>query len=167
MQSKLETARTWDSFKDTLYDVLDAIKPKSVFEYGPGTSTSIMALSHSIETLDSVEHNETWFNKWKWELPDNVNLIYQPNMEMYPETKGRLDKYDLIFVDGREREKCLYVSRDRLHIDGVVILHDAERPSYQEMINTFRYKFFTDGGHTVVLTDSKIQSMRLEAALYD
>ncbi len=160
------TASSWDSFKDSLYKVLDAIKPKNVFEYGPGTSTSIMALHPAVELIDSVEHNITWFNKWKWELPDTVNLMYQPNMEMYPETRGRLEKYDFIFVDGREREKCLYVSRDRLNLDGIIMLHDAERPSYKEMIDTFRFKFFTDDGHTCTMTDSKIQAMRLESALY-
>lgn len=165
--SALGTAPTWDSFKYALYKVLDALKPNTVFEYGPGTSTTIMAIYPSIETIDSVEHNQAWFNKWKWDLPENVNLIYQPQMELYPETPGRLDKYDLIFVDGKEREKCLYVSRSRLNENGVVILHDAERPNYQEMINSFKFQFWQDGGHTVILTDSHITSLRLMGAFDD
>lgn len=167
MQAKLETAPTWDSFKDSLYRVLKAVNPRYIFEYGPGVSTGIMALYPSVELIDSVEHNESWFNKYRWEMPDNVNIVYQPSMELYPETPGRRDNYDLIFVDGREREKCLYVSRGRLILNGVVMLHDAERPSYKEMIDTFRFKFFTDGGHTVTLTDSSMTAMRLEGALYD
>lgn len=161
--SRQETASSWDSFKFALYKVLDAIKPKTVFEYGPGTSTSIMSVYPTVELIDSVEHNLQWYNKWKWEMPENVNLIYQPQMELYPETPGRIDKYDLIFIDGKEREKCLYVAKARLNDGGVVILHDAERPNYREMIETYKYKFWEDDGHTVILTDSSISSMRIGA----
>lgn len=167
MQGLLQTASSWDSFSDTLHRVLKAINPKTVFEYGPGISTKIIGVYPSVELVDSVEHNQAWYEKYKWEMTDNVQVMYQPNMELYPETPGRSDKYDLIFVDGRDREKCLYVARHRLNMDGVVMLHDAERPTYKEMIDTFRFKYFTDEGHTVTLTDSKITSMKLESALYD
>lgn len=161
MQILLSTASAWDSFKDALYKVLDALKPKTVFEYGPGTSTSIMAIYPSMELIDSVEHNLAWYNKYKWEMPENVQLIYQPNMELYPEVPGRREKYDLIFVDGREREKCLYVAKARLNDGGVVILHDAERQNYQEMINSYKFQFWQDMGHTVILTDSHMTALRL------
>lgn len=160
------TASSWDSFAPTLYKVLDAIKPKNVFEYGPGTSTKIIALYPSVTLVDTVEHDKAWYEKYRWEMPDNVCMTLQPNMELYPESRGRYDAYDMIFVDGREREKCLYVSRSRLNQGGVVMLHDAERSNYKEMINTFQYKFFTDDGHTVTLTDDGITAMRLESALY-
>lgn len=162
--SQQGTASSWDSFKDALYKVLEALKPKTVFEYGPGTSTSIMAIYPSIEIIDSVEHNEAWLNKWKWEMPENVLLLYQPNMEVYPETQGRLEKYDLIFVDGREREKCLYVAKHRLNKGGVVILHDAERPNYQEPMQFYSYKFLQDDGHTAILCDDSITAMRISGA---
>jgi hypothetical protein len=158
------TAPTWDSFKFALYKVLDALKPKTIFEYGPGTSTSIMAIYPSVELIDSVEHNLAWFNKWKWEMPENVNLIYQPNMELYPETPGRCEKYDLIFVDGREREKCLYVAKARLNEGGVVILHDAERPNYQEMMRSYKCMFMQDDGHTAILCENHKTAMMLSGA---
>lgn len=161
--SPQSTASSWDSFKDALYKTLEAIKPKTIFEYGPGTSTSIMAIYPSVELIDSVEHNQAWYNKYKWEMPENVNIMYQPVLEVYPEVKGRMDKYDLIFVDGREREKCLYVAKDRLNEGGVVILHDAERPNYQEMINTYKFRFWQDEGHTVCLCDNNITAMKLES----
>lgn len=161
------TASSWDSFKFALYKVLDAIKPKTVFEYGPGTSTSIMAIYPTVEIIDSVEHNLQWYNKWKWEMPENVNLIYQPQMELYPETAGRCKKYDLIFIDGREREKCLYVARSRMNDSGVVILHDAERPNYQEMIGSYKYKFWEDDGHTAILTDSCYVASKIGVSLED
>ena len=164
MQTSQATASSWDSFKVALYKVLEALNPKTVFEYGPGTSTSIMAIYPSIETIDSVEHNQAWFNKWRWEMPENVKLIYQPNMELYPETPGRCDKYDLIFVDGREREKCLYVAKSRLNEGGVVILHDAERPNYQEPMRFYKFMFLQDDGHTAILCDNNTTAVRLSGA---
>lgn len=160
----LQTASSWDSFKFALYKVLETINPKNVFEYGPGTSTTIMAIYPSIEIIDSVEHNQAWFNKWKWEMPENVKLIYQPNMELYPETQGRLEKYDLIFVDGREREKCLYVAGHRITDEGVVILHDAERPNYQEPMGYYKYKFLQDDGHTAILCNNNTIATKLSGA---
>lgn len=160
----METASSWDSFKDALYKVLHAINPKTVFEYGPGTSTSIMALYPSVECIDSVEHNLAWYNKYKWEMPENVNIIFQPNLELYPETPGRFDKYDIIFVDGREREKCLYVAKHRLNENGVVILHDAERPNYQEPMRFYKFMFIQDDGHTAILCDSNSTSLKLSGA---
>jgi hypothetical protein len=56
------------------------------------------------------------------------------------------------------------VAKARLNEGGVVILHDAERPNYKEMINTYKFKFWQDEGHTVVLTDNSTTAMRLSGA---
>ena len=60
----------------------------------------------------------------------------------------------MIFVDGRERQKCLSVARKRVRADGVIILHDAKRPEYKEAVKEFNYRFVEDDGHTMILTDS-------------
>lgn len=164
MQTMQKTASSWDSFKGALYKVLDVLKPKTVFEYGPGVSTSIMAIYPSVELIDSVEHNIAWYEKYRWEMPDNVKMYYQPSLELYPSTKGRIDKYDLIFVDGRERENCLYLAKERLNDNGVIILHDAERPNYQEPMKFYKFMFLQDEGHTAILTDSNITALRLSGA---
>jgi len=156
------TASTWDSFKDTLLRVLNILNPKTVFEYGPGVSTMMIASHPGVEIVDSVEHDPAWYEKYKWTMLDNVRITLQPILSVYPETEGRSDKYDLIFVDGREREKCLFVARGRLNAGGAIMLHDAERPSYQDMINSFKYKFWTDDGHTVTLTDNDMTAAMLE-----
>lgn len=155
------TASSWDSYKDALYKILDMFKPVNIFEFGPGVSTSIMAMYPSVQLIDSVEHDKAWYEKWKWEMPENVNLMFQPNMELYPETPGRVEKYDLIFVDGREREKCLYTVREKLTENGVVVLHDAERYTYQEPMSFYKFRFFFDDGHTAVLCDSQSSADRI------
>lgn len=160
--SIIKSARSWDSFKPTLEKVLKIINPKYVFEYGPGVSTKTIAFHPGVEIVDSVEHDVAWYERHRWSMPDNVRITLQPVLEAYPETMGRTDKYDLIFVDGRERESCLYVAKSRLNDGGVVMLHDAERPAYKEIIDTYKYKFFTDNGSTVTMTDNDITAMRLE-----
>lgn len=158
------TANSWDSFKDALYAVLNAIKPQNILEYGPGSSSKIMGLFPSVKMIDSVEDNMAWYSKYRWEVPDTVKIYYQPNLDMYPQTPGRVDKYDLIFVDGKKREECLYLAKERLVEGGVVVLHDAERPNYQEPISFYKYKFFQDGGHTCILTDNNVTAMRIGSA---
>ena len=163
VQKNIETASRWDSFDHTLKEVLKIMNPRTILEYGPGTSTKIFMEYSSVELIDSIEHNSAWYGKYKNEMNDKVKVYLQPNMQLYPETTTRLDKYDIVFVDGRERDKCLYVSRIRLNDGGVVMLHDAERMAYKEMIDTFKYKFYTDQGHTVTLTDSLETSLKLKS----
>lgn len=45
-----------------------------------------------------------------------------------PSTVG--GKFDVIFVDGRYRRRCLMAAQEVLNPNGVVILHDAEREHY-------------------------------------
>lgn len=156
------TARTWDSYKETLYKCLDLFKPQSILEYGTGVSTTLMANYPSVTLVDSVEHDVAWYNKAKMNLHRNVHLYLEPVLERYPYVKCRQDIYDMIFVDGREREKCLIESKKRIRHGGVIILHDAERQEYKSSINSFDYKFFEDEGHTVVLTDSMTAVLKLE-----
>ena len=156
------SAKSWDSYKNTLFKCLDVFKPETIFEYGPGVSTSLMALYPSVKLIDSVEHDIAWFNRAKINQHKNVIVYLEPNLEMYPYTKGRQDIYDMVFVDGREREKCLFEAKKRICHDGVIILHDAERQEYKNAIDSYAYKFYEDEGHTVILTDSVSAVMRLE-----
>lgn len=144
----LETADTWDSYLPTLEGVINLLKPKRALEFGSGKSTLI--LSKYLDTVDTVEHNVSWVKRNK--LPDNVNMIFEPNEERYPLVTGRFNNYDLIFVDGIEREKCLVRAKEVLEFNGVVILHDAEREKYRDAINSYTYKIWEDRGHTVILT---------------
>jgi hypothetical protein len=53
------------------------------------------------------------------------------NMEDYVNSIGLFEeKFDLIFVDGRKRNQCLFAASQRLSENGLVFLHDAWRPYY-------------------------------------
>lgn len=161
------TAPSWDSFKDALIKVLAEFKPKTVLEWGPGVSTLIMQDFPSIEKITTIEHDMAWFGKWQGKFGPKINLVLNPDMKSYPYPKLKADSHDLVFVDGREREKCLITAYNLITHDGVVIIHDAERESYKKFINMYKYIFYEDDGHTAVLTNSPESNARLEKIFED
>jgi predicted O-methyltransferase YrrM len=161
-----KNARSWDSFRKTLSIVMAFLKPRIIFEYGPGESTKIMSKYDFVEVIESVEHDEAWYYKWKDAKIDKCILTLEKDLDKYPYTPLNNSKaYDLIFVDGRERPKCLEVARNILSHNGIVILHDAERAEYQDEINKFKYIFFTDHGNTCVMTDNTLVEFSLDDVL--
>lgn len=156
----METASSWDSYQQTLIAVIHETKPKKAFEWGSGKST--YTISKRVESLDSVEHDSMWLITRPIE---NTNIIFQDNMNIYPLIKGRWDKYDLIFVDGRKRSECLAEAKGMLESEGVVMIHDAERERYQDAIHSFKHVIWTDGGHTAVMTENDDVEGRLRKCL--
>lgn len=149
----MSTADSWVSYKPTLILLLNNLLPSRCFEWGSGKSTKIISDHPVVNTLDSVEHNPEWISKLTGTLNEKVNLIHEPDECLYALVQGRFDKYDLVFIDGNIRDFCLLKAKKLLEENGVVILHDAERYEYQSGINFYKYKFWRDCGHTVVLTD--------------
>ena len=129
-------------------------------------STKTISEHPAVFSLDSVEHNPEWVDKVGGQNLRNVNLIYEPHCELYYLVGGRYDKYSLIFVDGILREKCLDKAKDMLEESGIVILHDAERTEYQQEVQKYRYRFWRDCGHTVVLTDNYDTAELLDTIFY-
>lgn len=164
--SLTKTARSWDSYKDTLIKVLKAFNPYCIFEYGPGESTKIMQEHPSVISIDTVEHNQAWGAKSKEAFNKKVFLQQEADEIKYPFVSGRVDKYDLIFIDGLKRIECLLLAKFRMPRNGIVILHDAERNAYIPAINTFEYKFFTDEGNTAVLTNDSKTAIKLSEVLW-
>lgn len=161
----VKTASSWNSYRNTLLKVLTVFQPLSVLEYGPGESTRIMQKWPSVTLIDTIEHDIAWADKIKPELNHKVKLVNTYNHYYYPYVQGRVDKYDLIFVDGIERPNCLALAQFRVQRDGMVVLHDAERQEYKEAIERWPFKFFQDDGHTVVLTMNKDTAIKLSEIL--
>jgi len=122
------------------YPFLNFIEPRlrkhfDVFEYGSGNST--IWLAERVGTVKSVEHNSDWFKKLSLNLPANVKIVYREQngkMEYCHELLNTDLHFDIVIVDGVERNCCLKVSVEKLKKDGVVILDNSERPEYQEGI---------------------------------
>ena len=150
----MSSAGSIDSYKDTLLTVLTAFKPRYVYEWGPGFSTDTIAAFPTVEHIDSVEHSPNWYEAYLRRKPLNVQLMLRTGEE-YTRVSGRFNEYDLFFVDGIDRPECIKDAKKHLKDGGVIVLHDAERPQYQGVIMGFDYYFFTDDGHTCVMTDNE------------
>jgi len=126
------------------------IKPKRILEWGPGDSTLFMRNWCPDAEITTVEHLEWYYNDWKKRMQkNNIKTLFfkgtekiAPDKYCNPPLKG---KFDLIFVDGRRRVDCLYTAAKHIYKFGVVILHDSERPEYNEGKNIFEIIEERDG----------------------
>lgn len=118
-----------------------AISPMRIIEWGPGESTCIMMKLCPEVEITSVEHNKRWFEEWKHlgcvilrEAPEEN----RKDLGWLSYINAAEGKFDLAFVDGRERVRCLKFAKEHLNPSGVAILHDAHREEYREGIELFR-----------------------------
>ena len=132
---------------EAISKLLEKYKPKSVLEYGCGGSTTYFPSNHKfIARWLSIEHDKTWLDKTRPECPSSVELKFVPNVrEPYVNSTGD-EKFDLVFVDGRYRVACLLDAKSRLKENGIVLLHDASRVSYEKGTSIYKHKEkLTDG----------------------
>ena len=119
-----------------------------ILEWGSGGSTVYFTdflESHSIPyTWTSIEYNKMWYEKIKEATKHKPsvalvlfdvgnNNLKQRNIPMdeyvnYPKTLNK--KFDIIFVDGRKRRRCILEAKHLLKEGGVVLVHDARRHYY-------------------------------------
>lgn len=105
--------------------VLEKYKPNSIIEWGTGISTVIMCIICPKVKIISIEHNFLWYIYWKWQLKylKNLKIIYVKNIDKYVNiTKNR---YDMAFIDGIERKKCLDVAINLTN--KVILIHDVNK----------------------------------------
>ena len=106
-----------------------------IFEYGAGHST--IKFSKNCKNIIAIDNNLNWFNYVKNIIPQNVTLILQENLDLYPnEIKKFTYKYDLIVIDGKRRNACSKVVLDYLKDDGVIIFDNLEK-GYHKSVDLF------------------------------
>ena len=120
-----------------------------VLEWGSGGSTVYFTRFMKERGIAyrwvSIEYNALWYSKVSEETKDDPsvsivlfdvgnNSLRQRHIEMneyvsYPSSLN--EEFDLIFVDGRKRRRCVLEAKRMLSQDGTVFLHDAQRKHYQ------------------------------------
>ncbi len=110
-----------------------------VFEYGAGNSTRWWAAR--VATVRSVEHDEAWVARLRADLPNNARVEFQPLQgsdggERYVSAAGRCAEaegaaFDVVVIDGRERNRCVPATLRALSAGGVVVWDNSERPRYE------------------------------------
>jgi predicted O-methyltransferase YrrM len=125
----------------------------NIFEYGPGTSTKLMAEEFPEAKITTIEHDRKWFNKYDKEFCSfsNLDLRFVPFRRAAGKSGGYVtyplemilkegsDKFDIIFIDGRERRSCLIVAKYALAKKGIVVIHDSERKGYRDVFGLYNY----------------------------
>lgn len=110
------------SYFTVLQRILDWKKGGVYFEWGPGLNTEMAR--EKMREVFSVEHEKSWFDKYK----ASGNVIHSPISEAsflsYPLEIKKIGKsVDIAFVDGRCRADCVQACAEK----GVpvVIMHDS------------------------------------------
>ena len=126
----------WLNF--TVIDLLrDRLSPElAMLEYGSGHSTLFFA--SLVGRIVSVEHNAAWADEVEPQLPSNATLLRVDDKSQY--ATGPVDNgpFDVVLVDGIEREACLAVADQVLTANGVVLIDDSHRSAYADEIQRYQ-----------------------------
>lgn len=117
--------------------IIENMKPKSVLEWGSGNSTLHFSKSKHIISWLSIEHNGHYVEYLKDKTEPKVNVIWADKEWYVDSVKLIGKKYDLIIVDGEQRELCVKTAFDILNDGGLILLHDSGRQEYQEFIRMY------------------------------
>lgn len=130
------------------YPFIDFITPRLnknmvIFEFGSGNST--LFYSERVKKVIAVEHNIEWYEKLKSSLHSNVEMIHKEldSHNNYSNSiLGVNEKFDIVFIDGEERNECMKISVEAVKENGVIVLDDSEREEYTEGIEYLLSKSF-------------------------
>jgi len=113
-----------------------------VFEYGAGASTLYFA--RRVHAVAAVEHDESFAQGLRPQLPGNVRLQVQGTGSTAYAGAIRDCGFapDLVLVDGVDREACVRAARPVLHAGAVLVLDDAERGEYLGVVAYLRAEGF-------------------------
>ncbi len=130
----IEKTKPWLVHEAIIF--LEAILTKESLVLETGSGGSTIWFANKARSVLSFEHNKIWYRNVKETLEQkkikNVDLRYAPD---YP--KKGLDlkgTFDVILIDGRGREKSFMSILKNLKVGGYLILDNAERPKYKNII---------------------------------
>lgn len=127
-------------------DLIEKRKPKLCLEWGSGASTTYFPKHNSIDLWLAIEHDGNVLDLLYQKFPKNVQTIWITNPQDYADCMQRShQKFDLILIDGLEREKCLENALEILAPGGIALLHDAGRAEYQEFIEKHNGEMLSEG----------------------
>lgn len=140
-----------------------------VFEWGSGVST--IWLAGLADEVITVEYDADFGALVKDRIGDSDRIAVKivppasegtiasskPGFEgkYFDEYVAQIDntkgQFDLVVIDGRAREACLAMVRDKLKPDGIIVFDDTKRRRYADAIGNSSYKAQHMGGLAVFL----------------
>lgn len=114
-------------------------RPKLCLEWGSGNSTLYFPRHKFIELWLSVEDNGHYLDYINGSnCSSNVQTLWILPGSSYADVVQRTNrKFDFILIDGLDREKCLDNAKKIINPGGVILLHDAGRAEYRDMIDRY------------------------------
>lgn len=112
------------------YPAIDYLKQlnladKTLLEWGSGNSTIFFA-SRVKEAL-SIEHSESWYNKLVQIARPNQHLVLANETNYISKVLEINKKFDIIIIDGINREKCIEIAPIILNNGGLIIFDNSDR----------------------------------------
>lgn len=114
-----------------------------VFEFGSGQSTLWWA--ERVKKVISIESDQNWFNEITQQMPQNVKLNLESDEQKYANfILPYPDQYfDVIIVDGINRNVCLEKSLGKLKENGLIIFDNTDDYRYDSslrLLSSLGYK---------------------------
>jgi predicted O-methyltransferase YrrM len=150
-KSPLNYEIPWMTFKAIDY-LSKYLKPEmEIFEWGSGGSTLFFA--KRVKKVISIEHDKKWFcyetdllKKYK-----NIELhliepqktgIYENKrkeykglyFDQYVNSIEKYDKFDVIVIDGRQRNLCLKKAINHIKKGGIIVFDNFDRKYYKKSL---------------------------------
>ena len=143
----------WITFGATHWLEENLDKTKKVLEFGAGRST--IYFSRKAGQVESIESSEHWYKL----VTGAVNTFGRGNCRValcespadYARIIERFDdnSFDLVLIDGIERNECVRASRSKVRLGGAIILDNSERTEYSagiELLSSWhRLDFYSPG----------------------
>ena len=133
------------------YPAIDFIESRikddmSVFEFGSGASTAWWA--KRVKDVDAAEHDKNWYDIVQENKPVNANVTYYAGDDYFTSPNQSGKKYDVVLIDGNDRNRCVDAVLNSLQDNGVIVWDDSQleeyNPSYELLSkNSFKRLFFT------------------------
>lgn len=146
--SKKSEDKNGDPIPWYTYPAIDFLKERlksshNVFEYGCGGSTTWLASRVAI--VHAVEDHLGWKEIVEKTKPQNATIHYQAidNEYSYSKVIQKMgQKFDLIIVDGKERNECVEFCLEAISDTGIVMLDNSERADYHASFEFLKEKGF-------------------------
>jgi len=140
---------------DLMLDVLAQHKPLRVLEYGCGFSTLYFPtyLPKEGEWI-SIEHDREWYLDIQDQLEkaSHTTLFHvdaeqtewkaegdYSSFQSYVDFPQAYGPFDMILVDGMAREACIDNAQSMLAENGLLVVHDCNRPVYHPHVQQYPY----------------------------
>lgn len=149
--------------------IVSNLKPTDIMlEWGSGGST--VNFPQHVKEYYSIEHDESWYQDVKKELPNNAEyyLVKLDSPLTDPTQKSQvqtyidfvdvleIEKFDKVLVDGRGRGWCAEKVLKYLKEDSIVFIHDYwQRPQYHIVEKWYDVVGYVKEGQSIVMLKPK------------